>query len=131
VKRLICLQIQSGIRFDSHLTFKNQLLYLKDACLKRLNILKVLSNKKWGLTIKTLTDIYKSLIRSLLDYSSIIYPYLSTSSIDMPERIQIRCLKIIHKKHKFESAGFIKNLPDYQQIVKRFDYLNINYIKKV
>jgi hypothetical protein len=54
-----------GIRFDKHLTFKNQIQYMKDACLKRLNVLKVLSNKSWGLTVKILTDVYKSLIRSL------------------------------------------------------------------
>ena len=63
-----------GIRFDKHLTFINQLNFLKDAVLKRINILKVLSNKSWGLSIKTLNEIYNSLIRSLLEYSSIIYP---------------------------------------------------------
>ena len=57
-----------GIRFDKHLTFKNQIDYLKDYCLKRLNVLKELSNKSWGLFLKTLTDVYNSLIRSLLDY---------------------------------------------------------------
>jgi hypothetical protein len=36
-----------GIRFDKHLSFKNQLDYLKQVCMKRVNDLKVLSlNKK-------------------------------------------------------------------------------------
>jgi hypothetical protein len=30
---------------DKHLTFKNQLNYLKEACMKRINVLRVLSNK--------------------------------------------------------------------------------------
>ena len=34
-----------GIRFDKHLTFKNQLNYLKEACMKQINVLRVLSNK--------------------------------------------------------------------------------------
>ena len=66
-----------GIRFDSHLTFKNQINYLKEAGLKRLNVLKVLSNKSYGLSIKTLTEIYNSLIRSLLEYLSIVFFFIS------------------------------------------------------
>jgi hypothetical protein len=30
-----------GIRFDKHLSFKNQLNYLKEACMKRINVLVV------------------------------------------------------------------------------------------
>jgi hypothetical protein len=63
-----------GIRFDKYKSFKNQLDYLKEACMKRINVLKVLSNKSWGLIKHTLTQVYNSLIRSLLEYSSIIYP---------------------------------------------------------
>jgi hypothetical protein len=86
-----------GIRFDKHLTFKNQLKYMKDSCIKRMNVLKVLSNKSWGLSSKTLTDIYKSLIRSLMEYSSIIYPCFSATNTATLEKIQFKCLKIIHR----------------------------------
>ena len=34
-----------GIRFDKYLSFNNQLDYLKEACMKRVNVLKVLSNR--------------------------------------------------------------------------------------
>jgi hypothetical protein len=60
-----------GIRFDKHLTFKNQLNYLKEPCMKRLNVLKILSKKNWGLS---LTQVYNSLICSLFEYSSVVYP---------------------------------------------------------
>jgi hypothetical protein len=119
-----------GIRFDCHLSFKNQVNYMKESCIKRINVLKVLSNKKWGLSVKTLTNIYKSLIRSLLEYSSIIYPCISQTNLELLEKIQFKCLKIIHKKSKFESNDAIRLLPDYEQIEKRFDYLNISYLKK-
>ena len=41
-----------GISFDKHLCFKNQVNYIKDSCLKRMNVLKVLSNKNWVLIQK-------------------------------------------------------------------------------
>jgi len=34
-----------GIRFDHHLTFKNQIEYLKKTCMDRLNIIKILAYK--------------------------------------------------------------------------------------
>ena len=119
-----------GIRFDKHLSFKNQLSYLNQACLKRLTIIKVLSNKSWGISSKTLTQVYNSLIRSLLEYSSIIYPRFSTTNLDVLERVQFKCLKIIHKKSKYDSNCLIRSLPDYLSLKDRFDNLNFNYIKK-
>ena len=95
-----------------------------------MNVLKVLSNKSWGLSIKTLTDVYNSLIRSLMEYSSIIYPCFSSTSIDLLEKIQFKSLKIINRKSKFDSNNYIKNLPNYLSISDRFDNLNLNYIKK-
>ena len=118
-----------GIRFDKHLCFKNQVNYIKDSCLKRMNVLKVLSNKNWGLNTKTLIEVYNSLIRSLMDYSSIIYPALSITNLEFLEKLQLRCLKIIHKRSKYESSDAIRNLPGYLTIAERFDDLNLRYIK--
>ena len=60
---------------DKHITFKNQIKYLKETCLKRVNILKVLSNHSWGISTKTLTQVYNSLLRSLLDTRVSFIPY--------------------------------------------------------
>ena len=57
--------------------------------MKRINVIKVLANKSWGLNIKTLNQVYNSLIRSLLEYSSIIYPCFSATNIPLLERIPI------------------------------------------
>jgi hypothetical protein len=118
-----------GIRFDKYISFKNQLDYLKDACMKRINVLKVLSNKSWGLSKHTLTQVYNSLIRSLLEYSSIIYPCFSTTNLTLLEKIQFKCLKIINRKSKFSSNSELKNFSDYLSIEERFDDLNLKYIK--
>ena len=121
------------MRFDKHLTFKNQINYLKEACLKRLNVIKVLSNRSWGLSVKTLTEVYNSLIRSLLEYSSIIYPCLSSSNLETLEKIKFKCLKIINRKSKYSSNSEIKTLVGlvgYQSLQDRFDVLNKSYIQK-
>ena len=63
-------------------------------CNRRLNILKILSNKSWCLNNNTLKCIYFSLIRSIIEYNSIIYPLISESNKKRLRAIQIKALRI-------------------------------------
>jgi hypothetical protein len=47
-----------GLRFDPAINFKNQVDYLVEKCTNRLNLIKILSNKKIKLTTQTLFKIY-------------------------------------------------------------------------
>lgn len=62
-----------GIVFDSKLSFITYLKLLKKKCFKAMNVLMVLSKTKWGADSSTLMNLYRTLIRSKLDYESIIY----------------------------------------------------------
>ena len=62
-----------GVIFDEKLTWKKHIENLKQQCLSRLNILKILSAKNWGTDQNTLIKTYKTLIQSKIDYGSIIY----------------------------------------------------------
>ena len=62
-----------GLTFDNKLTFKPHIHLLKTKCQRALNILKVVSNHHWGADRETLLLLYRSLVRSELDYGCIIY----------------------------------------------------------
>ena len=62
-----------GLIFDSQLIWKPHFKQLKDQCLNRINILKVLSAKSWGTNQKIITNTYKTLIQSKIDYGSVAY----------------------------------------------------------
>ena len=62
-----------GVIFDRKLSFIPHIKYVKAKCLKALNLLKVLSHTSWGADSTTLLHLYRSLIRSKLDYGSIVY----------------------------------------------------------
>ena len=62
-----------GVLFDRKLSFIPHIKYLKAKCLKALNLLKVLSHTDWGADRTVLLQQYCSLIRSKLDYGSIVY----------------------------------------------------------
>ena len=57
-----------GLLFDNKLSFIPHIKALKAKCLKALDILKVLSSSDWGGDRTVLLNLYRSLIRSKLDY---------------------------------------------------------------
>ena len=77
-----------GMVLDPKLSFIPHLRQLKDKCLKAMGLLKTLSHYSWGADRISLLRIYRSLIRSKLDYGCQIY--CSTP---------VSYLKIIHPIH--------------------------------
>ena len=71
-----------GLIFDSQLTWKTHVKQLKDQCLNRINILKVLSAKSWGTNQKIITNTYKALIQTKIDYGSVAYGSANKSTLD-------------------------------------------------
>ncbi|RNA16145.1 RNA-directed DNA polymerase from mobile element jockey-like [Brachionus plicatilis] len=74
-----------GIKFDSKLNFNILVDEIKERCNNRLNIIKILSNKKWGLNQNTLGNLYKSLVGSILEYS---FPCLNSFSENNIKKLQ-------------------------------------------
>ena len=55
----------------------------KSKCLKAFNLLKVLSRSSWGADQTTLLKLYRSLVRSKLDYGCIMYGSAQKSYLQM------------------------------------------------
>ena len=88
-----------GFRFDKFLNCKNQITHIKRSCNHRLNVMKTLSHKSWNIDIKTQLQLYKSLVRSLIDYSLFMFPILSNKNKRRLQYIQDSALRIIYKKN--------------------------------
>jgi len=84
----------SGLIFVKQLPFIPHLRYLKQKCLKALNLLRVVSSTKWGIDEKTLLHLYHALIRSKLDYGSVVYSSARKSYLQMLEPIQNHALRL-------------------------------------
>ena len=70
-----------GLIWVTKLTFEPHIKYLKARCQKSLNILKVLSRTEWGADRTTLLKLYRSLVRSKLDYGCIVYGSASKTAL--------------------------------------------------
>ena len=83
-----------GLIFDKKLTFSPHLKYLRDKCQKAMNLLKVVSSMDWGADREVLLRLFRALIRSKLDYGSIIYGAARKSYLKKIEPIQNQALRI-------------------------------------
>ena len=110
------------IRFDVQTQF------LQKSCINRLNFLKVVSKRRFGLAIETLNQLYTSLIRSILEYSAIISPIISPSNYGKINIIQNKAIKIINKKSIYSNLSEIET--SIKDLMVRFDNLNVKYLKK-
>lgn len=83
-----------GLVFDKRLSWVPQIKSLKDSCLRRINVLKMLAAKNWGADFQVLINTYKASIRSKLDYGSIIYNSASPTILKLLDIIQNSALRI-------------------------------------
>lgn len=83
-----------GIIFDNKLSFIPHIKMLKKKCSKGLNILKVLSKTKWGADMTSLMNLYRTLIRSKLDYGSIVYGSARKSYIQALDTIHHQGIRL-------------------------------------
>ena len=59
--------------FDRKLSFIPRKKHLKEKCTKALNLLRIVSHPTWRADQQTLLHLYRSLIRSKLDYGCVVY----------------------------------------------------------
>jgi len=87
-----------GLIFDRKLSFIPHLHYLKEKCLKAINLLRVVAHTSWGADQQTLLHLYRSLIRSKLDYGCIVYGSATPSYLkilDRSRRHSQSCLTLV------------------------------------
>ena len=83
-----------GVIFDRKLNFKAHIDHLRNKCIKALNLLKVVAKLDWGADRQVLLRLYRSLIRSKLDYGSIIYGSARKSYLKRLDTVQNQGLRI-------------------------------------
>lgn len=84
-----------GVVLDDKLKFDKHISYISQKALKSINILRSLAGTFWGSDPKTLSMLYKSIVRSHFDYSSLAYMTASSTLLRKLDVIQNMGLRII------------------------------------
>lgn len=119
-----------GVILDRRLTFNKNFENLRKRCMDRMNVLKVLAHKSWKLSKSTLLQIYKTLVRSLLEYSMFTYPQLNQINKKRMQAIQNNALRVIYHKKFDESVSPLHDELKLPSIEKRAKTLTMEYLNK-
>ena len=120
-----------GLLFDKKLSFIPRIKDLKAKCLKTLDVLKVLSNTNWGGDRSVLLNLYRSLVRSKLDYGSIVYGSARKSYLKSLDTIHHQGLRLAlgaFRTSPVESLYAESNKPS---LYTRREKLSLQYTTKL
>ena len=103
--------------FNRKLSFIPHIKYLKAKFLKSLNFLKVFSHTSWGADWNTLFKVYRSLVRSKLEYGCIMYGSAQKSYLQMFDPIHNKGLGLALYQnfttlriYQYQTKTFWKNI---------------------
>ena len=120
-----------GLIFDSKLSFIPHLKYLKAKCLKALNLLKVVAKTDWGADRKVLLRLYRSLVRSKLDYGSIVYGSARKSYLQMLNPIANQSLRLCLGAFRTSPVESLHVEANELSLSRRREKLSLQYALKL
>jgi hypothetical protein len=118
-----------GVTLDYQMSFNDCVNEIITKCNGRLNILKILANKSWCLSSDTLKCVYFSLIRSIIEYNSIIFPLISETNKKKLRAIQYKALIIAFRKPFKTRNNELLLLSKATNLDDRIEFLNKRYFE--
>ncbi len=119
-----------GVIFDSKLSFIPHIKYLKAKSHKALNLLKVVSRFNWGAD-RVVLRLYRALIRSKLDYGSIVYGSARKSNINMLDHIHHQGIRIATGAFRTSPAESLYVEANEPSLYNRREKLSLQYALKL
>ena len=83
-----------GMTVDNRLSWRPHLLALKTKSMKALNILKCLSGTSWGADRQSLLLLYRSIIRSKIDYGCVVYQAATKTNLLLLDPVHHLALRL-------------------------------------
>ena len=84
-----------GLTFDKYLKWHIHIDNLIKRTEKDINLIRSVKGQKWGTDKKSLYSIYQSLIKSKLNYGSMVYNWASDSVLEKLQKHQNKALRVI------------------------------------
>lgn len=113
--------------FDSKCNWAEHMKSLVQRCSKRVNFLKSIAGASWGADPKNMLIVYKSTIRSILEYGAICFQTMAKSHLIKLERIQWRSIRICLGLMTSTHTGSCEVLTGIIPLQMRWHYLSNNH----
>jgi len=120
-----------GLYFDNKLSFLPHIKYLKTKCLQAMNLFKIIAHQTWGADQNTLLTLYRTLIRSKLDYGAIIYGSARKSYLKILEPVANQALRICLGAFRTSPVSSLQVLAHEPPLNLRREQLSLQYCMKL
>ena len=120
-----------GIIFDYQLSFVPQINKVKSRCDRASNIIKYLQGIWWGADPTTLLNLYKSYVRSILDYGIIVYYPTRKDQQKKLEGIQHNAIRLALGFRKTTPIKILLAESKLPSISERARFLGKTYVSKI
>ena len=120
-----------GVVFDSKLSFIPHIKYIKNKGLKALNLLKTVSRMDWGADQEVLLRLYRSHIRSKLDYACIVYGSARPSYIKSLDTIHNQGIRICLGAFRTSPVESLYVASNEESLYRRRERLSVQYALKI
>lgn len=120
-----------GVIFDNRLLWNAHIDYVVDRCKKSLNLMRALSGKSWGSCKSVLLSLYRSLIRSRIDYGCQAYDTASDASKRRLDSVQYQALKICCGAMKSTALTALQVECGEMSLAERRTQLQLKYAVKI
>jgi hypothetical protein len=117
-----------GVHFDKKLSWNSHVSITLAKASRNLNAIKILARGKTGLNFRSLVRLYKSLIRSRLEYGAVVLSSLSKSQTYSFEVLQNAAMRSIIGAFKSTSVALLNWELNIEPIDFRWKSLAINYL---
>ena len=119
-----------GITFDQGLTFEAHIKDISKRCKKRLNLVKATRGKTWGAHPSTLLYTYKTFIRPLLEYGSILFVHCKESLQNQIQSIETEAIKLAYRLPPWTTNHWCYSMVSFEPILERIKRLGKSFINK-
>lgn len=120
-----------GLIFDRKLNFKAHIAATRKKCISPMNLLKVLSHFNWGADRKILLQLFKSLIRSKIDYGSVVYGAARPSYMQKLEAVHNASLRLCSGAFRTSPIPSLQVEANELPMALRREQLSLQYATKL
>ena len=96
-----------GITFDKRMTFTKHFEEILERCNQKFHRLRILVNKKWGPSPKTISQIYKQCVRPIFEHGIVSTITVSETVITKIQRVQNSFIRLALRLLKYVSARLL------------------------
>ncbi|XP_074031548.1 uncharacterized protein [Leptinotarsa decemlineata] len=116
---------------DKKLKWEAHLKHVRHSSQSGINLLKTLSNHRWGSDVQTLLLLYRSLIRSIIDYGSIVYDSATRSTLKMMDSIHNTAIRTALGAYRTTPTESLYCESGEPSLYLRREYLSLSYAARI